>query len=158
MCVCYESILSVYNSFRARKATQVLGKLVFGSIAPVRPRWHPRSAYGFGQGTNETLTPLVPHKSRCAGMTPCGGANLRRRRCWRPRSGDEGPRGPGAVSVGRGYHVRDRRRCRRSVCGGSAPRILGRRFVTEGATARDTWPPPTCKVSSGRGRDKGGRV
>jgi hypothetical protein len=68
---------------------QVLGKLVFGSIAPVRPRWHPRSAYGFGptgrpfaaQGTNQTLTPLVPHESRCAGMTPCGGACLRRRRC-----------------------------------------------------------------------------
>jgi hypothetical protein len=28
--------------------TVVLGKLVFESIAPVRPRWHPRSAYGFG--------------------------------------------------------------------------------------------------------------
>jgi hypothetical protein len=38
------------------------------------------------------------------------------------------------------------------------PRILGRRFVTEGAAALDTWPPPTCKVGSGRGRDKGGRV
>jgi hypothetical protein len=31
-------------------------------------------------------------------------------------------------------------------------------FVYEGAAALDTWPPPTCKVGSGRGRDKGGRV
>jgi hypothetical protein len=66
-------------------AFTLLGKLAFGSIAPVRPRWHPRFAYGFGlagrpfaaPGTNETLTPLVPHKSRCAGVTPCGGAYLR---------------------------------------------------------------------------------
>jgi hypothetical protein len=72
--------------FLGRSLVSLLGKLVFGSIAPVRPRWHPRSAYGFGlagrpfaaQGTNETLTPLMPHESRCAGMTPCGGAYLRR--------------------------------------------------------------------------------
>jgi hypothetical protein len=44
------------------------------------------------------------------------------------------------VSAGRGYRVRDRRRCRRSICGGSTPRFLGRCFVTEGATALDTWP------------------
>jgi hypothetical protein len=31
-------------------------------------------------------------------------------------------------------------------------------FGTEGATILYTWPPPTCKVGSGRGRDKGGRV
>jgi hypothetical protein len=49
----------------------------------------PRSDYGFdptgrpfaAQCTNETLTPLMPHESRCAGMTLCGGACLRRRRC-----------------------------------------------------------------------------
>jgi hypothetical protein len=31
-------------------------------------------------------------------------------------------------------------------------------FVAEGATVLDTWLPPTCKVGSGRGRDKSGRV
>ena len=28
----------------------------------------------------------------------------------------------------------------------------------KGPTILDTWPLPTCKVGSGRGRDKGGRV
>jgi hypothetical protein len=32
-------------------------------------------------GTNETLMPLMPYESRRAGMTPHGGAYLRRRRC-----------------------------------------------------------------------------
>jgi hypothetical protein len=109
-------------------------------------------------GTNETLMPLMPHESRCAGMTPCGGAYLRRRRCRRPCSGDEGPGGPGAGSAGRGYRVRGRRRRGQGVCGGSTPLIQGRCFVAEGATTLDTWPPPTCKVGSGQGRDKGGRV
>jgi hypothetical protein len=41
-----------------RRWRVLLGKWVFGSFAPVRPRWHPRPAYGFGP-TWATL--------RCAG-------------------------------------------------------------------------------------------
>jgi hypothetical protein len=62
------------------------------------------------------------------------------------------------VNAGREYRVLGRRRRGQSVCGGSTPLTQGRCFVTEGATALDTWPPLTCKVGSGRGSDKGGRV
>jgi hypothetical protein len=34
------------------------------------------------------------------------------------------------------------------------PLVQDRYFGTEGATILDTWLPPTCKVGSGRGRDK----
>jgi hypothetical protein len=41
---------------------------------------------------------------------------------------------------------------------GATPPVQNRRLVAEGAAILDTWLPPTCKVGSGRGRDKSGRV
>jgi hypothetical protein len=69
--------------------SSLLGKLVFGSIALARPRWQPSVCVRFRSrgktlrctGTNETLMPLMPYEFRCAGMIPCGGAYLLRRRC-----------------------------------------------------------------------------
>jgi hypothetical protein len=55
----------------------VLGKLVFGSIALVRPRWETSSCIRFRSrertlrcmSTNETLMPLMPYEFCCAGKT-----------------------------------------------------------------------------------------
>jgi hypothetical protein len=67
----------------------LLGKLVFGSIAPARPRWKPsvyirlrsREKTLRCTSTNETLMPLMPYEFCCAGMIHYGCAYLRRRRC-----------------------------------------------------------------------------
>jgi hypothetical protein len=94
----------------------LLGKLVFGIIALVRPRWRPSVCVRLRSrgktlrctGANKTLMPLMPCEFRCAGMIPCGGAYLRCRRYGWPCSGDEGPRGPGTRRTGRGHRVRGR--------------------------------------------------
>jgi hypothetical protein len=46
----------------------------------------------------------------------------------------------------------------RSARRGATPSVQDRCLVAEGMAILDTWLPPTCKVGSGRGRDKGGRV
>jgi hypothetical protein len=46
----------------------------------------------------------------------------------------------------------------RSVRRGATPPVQDRCLVAEGVAILDTWLPPTCKVSSGQGRDKSGRV
>jgi hypothetical protein len=109
-------------------------------------------------GANKTLMPLMPCKFCCAGMIPRGGAYLRCRRYGWPCSGDEGPRGPGTRRAGRGHRVWGPWRHEQGARRGATPPVQDRCFVTEGATILYTWLPPTCKVSSGQGRDKGGRV
>jgi hypothetical protein len=109
-------------------------------------------------GTNKTLMPLMPCEFCCAEMIPRGGAYLRCRRYGWPRSGDEGPRGPGTRRAGRGHRVRGLWRHGQGVRRGATPPVQDRCFVAEGAAILDTWPPPTCKAGSGQGRDKGGRV
>jgi hypothetical protein len=55
----------------------LLGKLVFGNIALVRPRWKPSACIRFRSrkrslrcmSTNETLMPLMPYEFCCAGKT-----------------------------------------------------------------------------------------
>jgi hypothetical protein len=144
----------------------LLGKLVFGSTTLVRPRWRP-SVYvrlrSHGKtfrctGANKTLMPPMPCEFCCAGMIARGGAYLRCRRYGWPCSGDEGPRGPGTRRASRGHRVRGRWRRGQGVRGGATPPVLDCYFGAEGAAILDTWLPPTCKVGSGRGRDKGGRV
>jgi hypothetical protein len=109
-------------------------------------------------GANKTLMPLMPCKFCCAGMIPRGGAYLRCRRYGWPCSGDEGTRGPGTRRAGRGHRVRGPWRHGQGARRGATPPVQDRSFVTEGATILDTWLLPTCKVSSGQGRDMGGRV
>jgi hypothetical protein len=109
-------------------------------------------------GANKTLMPLMPCEFCCAGVIPHGGAYLRCRRFGWPCSGDEGPRGPGARRAGRGHRVQGQWRHGQGVRRGATPPGQDRYFGAEGAAILDTWLPPTCKVSSGRGRDKGGRV
>jgi hypothetical protein len=46
----------------------------------------------------------------------------------------------------------------RSARRGATPPVQNCCLVAEGVAILDTWLPPTCKVGSGRGRDKGGRV
>jgi hypothetical protein len=46
----------------------------------------------------------------------------------------------------------------RSVRRGATPPVQDRCLVAEGVAILDTWLQPTCKVSSGQGRDKSGRV
>jgi hypothetical protein len=87
------SLLFFFNLFYSNlfdgSRWMVLGKLVFGSIALARPRWRPSVCIRLRSrgktlrctGTNKTLMPLMPYEFRCAGMIPCGGAYLRRRRC-----------------------------------------------------------------------------
>jgi hypothetical protein len=144
----------------------LLGKLVFGSITLVRPRWRPsvcvrlrsRGETFAVRALTKTLIPLMLCEFCCAGMTPHGGACLRCRRHGWPCSGDEGPRGPGTRRAGQGHRVRGQWRCGRGVRRGATPPVQDRCFGAEGAAILDTWLPPTCKVDSGRGRDKGGRV
>jgi hypothetical protein len=109
-------------------------------------------------GSNKTLMPLMPCEFCCAGMIPRGGAYLRCRRYGWPCSGDEGPRGPGTRRAGRGHRVRGQWRRGQGVRRGATPPVQDRYFGAEGAVILDTWLPPTCKVGSGRGRDKGGHV
>jgi hypothetical protein len=109
-------------------------------------------------GANETLMTLMPCEFCCAEMIPRGGAYLRCRRHGWPCSGDEGPRGPGTGRAGRGHRVRGLWRRGQGVRRGATPPVQDRCFVAEGAAILDTWLPPTCKLGSGRGGDKNGRV
>jgi hypothetical protein len=146
--------------------TAVLGKLVFGSITFVRPRrrlsvcvrLRSRGEIFAVRALTKTLMPLVLYEFCCAGMTPHGGACLRCRRHGWPCSGDEGPRGPVTRRAGPGRRVRGQWRRGQGVRRGATPPAQDRCFGAEGAAILDTWLPPTCKVGSGRGRDKGGRV
>jgi hypothetical protein len=68
------------------------------------------------------------------------------------------PSGPGTRRAGRGHRVRGLWARGQGIRRGATPPVQNRRFVAEGAAILDTWLPPTCKVGSGRGRDKSGRV
>jgi hypothetical protein len=78
-------VLEVRTKELPTRGCALLGKLVCGSIALAWPRWRPSVCIQLRSrgktlrctGANKTLMPLMPYEFRCAGMIPCGGANLR---------------------------------------------------------------------------------
>jgi hypothetical protein len=109
-------------------------------------------------GLTETLMLLMSCEFCCAWMVLRRGAGLRCRRHRWLYFGDEGSRGPSARCAGREHRVQGQRRHRRDARRGATRPGQDRYFGAEGAALLDTWPPPTRKEGTARGRDKGCRV
>jgi hypothetical protein len=109
-------------------------------------------------GANETLMQLMLCEFCCAGMIPVAaltfGAEGTDGRAPATKVREDQERGASTGDIASGACGARGRSVRR----GATPPVQYRCLVAEGAAIQDTWLQPTCKVSSGQGRDKSGRV